>query len=1008
MLDAKVFDTYVKDVERMYDQDLAEANLTNRFATFVHDAFAIEPNEIEFEKSILLGLKQRGRTDILLGDLVFEFKRGKNFAKANRNQLRDYLQQMQRDDQPRTGFFTDGLTFEVYRLSDGEFKKTDKFNLKELTAESAFVRLDAYLFSQHNQKPTVQDVVARFGASSPTFLAIEQTLKKLLDQVDTTPMIETWRLQWQRLLSRVYGEAVGDNDLYIRHTYLCQFAKLLSYASLKGIPNSADEVKAVINGSAFNALGVDNIGEADFFSWVLMPAIQAEATTLFHRLAEGLIVYDLNAIDQDLLKQLYQNLVDPKARHDLGEYYTPDWLAELTLETISYQAPQSLYDPTCGSGSFLFSAIRRLARLELTGWELVQFVTNNVVGTDVHPLAVTVARMNYLLALSEHLRAPRPGAGSGLITIPVFMADALLRPLENEGSEVLTVPVESSFKQHEVFQLPYESIRTETMLTELIGQMEVYSDADTPTNTDSFLKQVQQVMNADLSPGTRLAWRRNLELLARLKREDRNSIWAYILKNMARPLVLAQRQFDVIVGNPPWLSYRYIKNTEYQKDVKKLYQYYDLLESSDAKLFTQMDLSSLFYALMRDRYLKTGGTLAFVMPRAVITGAKQHRPFQRLGFTHILDLQDVTPLFNVPTCVLIQRGDVLHHSPVPATVWQGKLPAHEMDLDAARPLLTSAATTIHFVDSDVRSSWYYDQFFQGATLVPRNFCFVKPADNPNSPTVVSDPEADKEAKVPYKGVQMRGDVADDFLYATLLSKHLLPFGYDRLHMVALPVLLSKDGLQLQRTRENFADAGQLKSWSWFEAVSAKWDELKKSGTKMTFAEQLNYRNKIVTQNPAAPYKVIYNATGSNIAACVINNADLSLTVHDRKTRGFIVDYKTYHYDTSNHEEAHYLCALLNAPCVSLAIKDYQPRGLMGPRGVERMAFEACAIPPFDPASDQHRQLAALSQAAHQAITEFQQMDSARRGVVALRSMARSTTKAQLDAIDTLAKAVLGL
>ena len=46
----------------------------------------------------------------------------------------------------------------------------------------------------------------------------------------------------------------------------------------------------------------------------------------------------------------------------------------------------------------------------------------------------------------------------------------------------------------------------------------------------------------------------------------------------------------------------------------------------------------------KDRYLKPEGTLAFVMPRSVITGAKQHRPFQRRGMTRILDVGNVSPL----------------------------------------------------------------------------------------------------------------------------------------------------------------------------------------------------------------------------------------------------------------------------------------------------------------------------------------------------------------------------
>jgi len=37
---------------------------------------------------------------------------------------------------------------------------------------------------------------------------------------------------------------------------------------------------------------------------------------------------------EDVLKGLYQELVDPEERHELGEYYTPDWLAEYIAENL--------------------------------------------------------------------------------------------------------------------------------------------------------------------------------------------------------------------------------------------------------------------------------------------------------------------------------------------------------------------------------------------------------------------------------------------------------------------------------------------------------------------------------------------------------------------------------------------------------------------------------------------------------------------------------------------------
>ena len=35
----------------------------------------------------------------------------------------------------------------------------------------------------------------------------------------------------------------------------------------------------------------------------------------------------------------------------------------------------------------------------------------------------------------------------------------------------------------------------------------------------------------------------------------RNHVWAYYIRNMIRPAVIAEEKVDRIIGNPPWLTY---------------------------------------------------------------------------------------------------------------------------------------------------------------------------------------------------------------------------------------------------------------------------------------------------------------------------------------------------------------------------------------------------------------------------------------------------------------------
>ena len=73
--------------------------------------------------------------------------------------------------------------------------------------------------------------------------------------------------------------------------------------------------------------------------------------------------YDTENVPEDFLKELYQQLVDPQTRHDLGEFYTPEWLADAITENclkevnFENELPKIL-DPSCGSGTFLRSSAK--------------------------------------------------------------------------------------------------------------------------------------------------------------------------------------------------------------------------------------------------------------------------------------------------------------------------------------------------------------------------------------------------------------------------------------------------------------------------------------------------------------------------------------------------------------------------------------------------------------------------------------------------------------------------
>ena len=374
---------YLAQARQARAQDQHHDQRRQLFLDFLKDAFGIGAADVEVEQYIQIAGKQtsakgiarvkKGWIDAVFRDLIFEFKRDLKREKADGlRELRDYLSTIPNGAEC-VGLMTDGLEFIPYTLDAGQpegLRETKGLNLDRLDPEkdadalSAYLWLDAYLLKQQHLPPTSADIVQRFGLDSPTFVTGAHILREALAVFGRSEAgaLEVKRQQWAFHLARVYGSADASNDeMFVRHTYLCQFAKVLAYAARFSPDEARQQMERIIDGRAFEVLGVSNIGEQDFFAWVLAPEVRGQTLAVFRQMAASLAVYDLTRIDEDLLKQLYQNLVEAETRHELGEFYTPDWLAELTLREIGFGPGKSLLDPACGSGSFLFTAIRLLA-----------------------------------------------------------------------------------------------------------------------------------------------------------------------------------------------------------------------------------------------------------------------------------------------------------------------------------------------------------------------------------------------------------------------------------------------------------------------------------------------------------------------------------------------------------------------------------------------------------------------------------------------------------------------
>lgn len=184
----------------------------------------------------------------------------------------------------------------------------------------------------------------------------------------------------------------------------------------------------LLSAAHFAALGVRGY-RAELFDFTALPLTAQDAALLRDELCAALAPAPP---DDDALRGAYHRLLPKQARHALGAYYTPPWLADYVVETVRGWLPPNAHprmiDPACGAGTFLVAALRALVANAqargVRGAELLHLALGAVVGLDINPVAVHAAQTNLLrffaaLAAREHTPLP---AG---FEPPAYLADGL-------------------------------------------------------------------------------------------------------------------------------------------------------------------------------------------------------------------------------------------------------------------------------------------------------------------------------------------------------------------------------------------------------------------------------------------------------------------------------------------------------------------------------------------------------------------------------------------------------
>ena len=448
---------------------------------------------------------------------------------------------------------------------------------------------------------------ADLGANGPVFRHACEVLVRLYRHVTDEPGVQVRFREWQSRTSAGRSAPEGGEGLFVVHTYLATLARLVALHHVQRdalLPSREDYFK-VINGDYFRERDIYNFMEDDFFTWGLNQNVLDDFLELVERLKDALAAYDLTNGGQGLLKSLYYGLANPESGHHSGEHHTPDRLARriLSEELKIEDAPDlSVFDPACGPGTFLFTAIN-LIKEGMAGrgedeFDTLLHVLNSVMGTDVQPLAVTVARTCYLLALDDLVSGPHPP-----VLVPVYLADAVR--LQEAGTSESPHIVQTT-EPGVAFEIPDGLADDPAQLDWIFHRMAQYLHAaQFRANVEGEERATEEVIGSlysyltspkraglrelpPLSPSDAGVLCRTARTLIKLVLDGKGTLWLHILKNEPAPFYLGRRKFDLVVGTPP------LNSTEQ---------------------------AAHFFATSADLYLRDGGSIAFVMPREVAATA---------------------------------------------------------------------------------------------------------------------------------------------------------------------------------------------------------------------------------------------------------------------------------------------------------------------------------------------------------------------------------------------------
>ena len=298
---------------------------------------------------------------------------------------------------------------------------------------------------------------------------------------------------------------------------------------------------------------------------------------------------------------------------------------------------------------------------------------DSVWGFDLNPLAVQVSRTNFLMAIADLLKAT-PGQQ---IEIPVLLADAVYSPARipdsNEG--LVEYQIGSQISNLKIL-LPAELAFDRSTLDrvfEVMGELvEEYADYE---SCEAALARRDVLGRKKLKEWSG-PLKNTYDRVLRLHRQNWNGIWFRIIRNFFWSATVGK--FDVILGNPPWVRWSKLPDA-YRERAKPTCEQYEIFSETPHHGGNELDISGMITYTTADKWLRAGGTLAFVLTQTHFQSPSSQgfRRFRidstyRLAPLYVDDMKALRPFpaaANKTSVVIFRKGTDAPNYPVPYRIW---------------------------------------------------------------------------------------------------------------------------------------------------------------------------------------------------------------------------------------------------------------------------------------------------------------------------------------------------